>query len=292
MKKLFFILLSCTILTQSAFSLNEIVQTYGENNKFGLIKNNEKITEAQYKKLIRLGETSWLFLKGSKYGILSNTGEILVEPKYTQAYRFSGGRFARLGSKGKYALFDEYGKAITTQEYSSIDILYGNMFLVQKNYKYGLISYEGDIILAPIADEIYMPKPSVIKIQYDNIWYEIEQKNKETIELPKNIAELEEAEKTLKITQLVQKPVTTTGLGLVSASDYFIKIFSSISPSYEQTIDELLFNNGADSISTLVKFSWLFKFPYIYGKNYINNIKTPNNGPLSDVKNNLKNKLK
>ena len=197
-----------------------------------------------------------------------------------------------MGLRGKYALFNEYGQAVTTQEYTTIDILYGKMFLIEKNYKYGLLNYEGDIILAPIADDIYMPKPNILKIQYDGKWYEIEQKNRETIELPSDLSDLSENSDSFKITQLVQNPVESTGYGIVSASDYFIKIFSSISPAYEQTIDELIFDHGADTATILIKSSWLAKFPFIYAKNYINNLKAPNNGPLSEVKNNLKNKIK
>ncbi len=289
MKKLLFIALALFI--QNVFAIENIVQTYSENNKFGLIVNNEKITEPVYKKLIRIGDNSWLFLKKNKYGIISNTGEILVDPKFTNAYRFSGGRFVKLGSKGKYALFNEFGQALTEQEYTTIDILYGKMFLVQKNYKYGLINFDGDIILAPIADDIYMPEPSIIKLKFDNTWVEIEQKNKGTIELPVDLALVGENDK-FKITEFANKPIASTGYGVVSASDYFIKIFSSISPAYEQTIDELILNHGADTATILIKSSWLIKFPFVYTRNYINTLKAPNNGPLSDIKNDLKNKIK
>ena len=289
MKKLLFIALALFI--QNVFAIENIVQTYSENNKFGLIVDNEKITEPVYKKLIRIGNNSWLFLKKNKYGIISNTGEILVDPKFTNAYRFSGGRFVKLGSKGKYALFNEFGQALTEQEYTTIDILYGKMFLVQKNYKYGLINFDGDIILAPIADDIYMPEPSIIKLKFDSTWVEIEQKNKGTIELPVDLALVGENDK-FKITEFANKPITSTGYGVISASDYFIKLFSSISPAYEQTIDELILNHGADTATILIKSSWLVKFPFVYTRNYINTLKAPNNGPLSDIKNDLKNKIK
>ena len=232
-----------------------------------------------------------LFLKKNKYGIISNTGEILVNDKFENAYRFSGGRFVKLGSKGKYALFNEFGQALTEQEYTTIDILYGKMFLVQKNYKYGLINFDGDIILAPIADDIYMPEPSIIKLKFDNTWVEIEQKNKGTIELPVDLALVGENDK-FKITEFANKPIASTGYGVISASDYFIKLFSSISPAYEQTIDELILNHGADTATILIKSSWLVKFPFVYTRNYINTLKAPNNGPLSDIKNDLKNKIK
>ena len=94
-----------------------------------------------------------------------------------------------------------------------------------------------------------------------------------------------------KILQIIENPITSTGYGLISASDYFIKVFSSISPAYEQTIDELIFDYGADTVGILIKSSWLLKFPVTYSKNYFNILKASDNGPLSDVKTNLKNKI-
>ena len=134
---------------------DEAVNTYSKDNKFGLKKGNIEITEAKYKKLIRLKDNSWLFMYKNKYGILDNLGNILVEPKYTQAQRFVG-RFAKLGLRGKYALYNEKGEMIADLEYSKIELLYGKMFMVEKNHKFGIISFNGDIILAPVVDDIYM----------------------------------------------------------------------------------------------------------------------------------------
>lgn len=288
MKKILIIL--SIILCISAYAADSAVQTYSEENKFGLTNGSEKITEAKYTKLIRLKDTSWLFLYKNKFGIIDNEGNILVEPKFTQAQRYVG-RFAKLGSKGLFCLYDENANLIIPQEYSAIEILYGKMFLVEKNYKYGLISFDGDIILAPIADDIYMPKPNVLKISYDGMWHEIEQKSKDTIELPKDIAQIGTDSENFTVKQIIDQPITSAGYGVVSASDYLIKVFSSISPAYEQTIDELILNHGADTATILIKSSWLFKFPFVYGKNYIKNLTAPNNGPLADVKANLKNKM-
>ncbi len=270
---------------------NAMIGTYTENKKFGLVDldTQEKITKPVYSKLIRLGDESFLFMKKSKYGIISNDGTILVEPTFTNAERLAN-RFAKLGKKGKYCLYDEKANLIAGLEYSSISLLYGRMFLVQKNYKYGLISYEGDILMAPVADDIYMPKANILRMSYEGQWVEIETLKGETLSFPKEIAQSPESAG-LKVTTIIQNPIASTGYGIVSFSDYFIKLFSSISPSYEKTIDELVLEHGADTASILMKSSWLVKFPFVYGKNYINNLKAPNNGPLSDVKANLKKQL-
>ena len=290
MKKLFLIFIYMFFCIQNVFALQEIVNTYTVDNKFGLIQGENKITEAIYSKLIRLADKSWLFMYKNKYGIIDNSGEILIEPKYTSAQRYVG-KYAKLGLGGKYMIVDDNGDVIIDREYSSIDILYGKMFLVCKNYKYGLINFEGDILLAPIADDIYMPKPNVMKIQYDNVWYEISQPDREVIEIPKEILAADDASKQFKITQIIENPIVTAGYGVVSFSDYLVKLFSSISPAYEQTIDELILAHGSDTASILIKSSWLLKFPFVYGKNYINNLKAPNNGPFADVKANLKKQM-
>ena len=237
--------------------------------------------------MIRLRDSSWIFLKKNRYGIIDNEGNILVEPKYSSAHRFIG-KYAKLGYGGLYCIYDEKGNLIIDREYSSIEILFGRMFLVGKNFKYGLISFDGDIILAPVADDIYMPKPNILRILYDGNWFEIEQIGKSTMEIPNDIAL---ASDEFKITQFVQNPVMGASYGVVTFSDYLIKLISSISPAYEKTIDELILEHGADTATILIKFGWLVKFPFVYGKNYFRIVVSPNNGPLTDIKYNIKNKL-
>ncbi|MBQ7286726.1 MAG: WG repeat-containing protein [Candidatus Gastranaerophilales bacterium] len=290
MKRVIVVVFLLFFIQNFAFSQNFDTEVYSEKNKFGLIQGDKKLTEAKYSKLIRLGDSSFLFYTKGKYGIISSDGEILVEPKYSQAQRFVG-KYAKLGKGGKYVIFNEKGQKVIDEEYSTIEILYGKMFLVEKDYKYGLISFDGKVILEPSVQDIYMPKPSVIKILHDNVWYEIEHKRGEEIHFPDSIKEVLAKDDDFKVTNFINKPVATTGYSVVSAGDYFIKLFSSISPSYEQTIDELILNHGADTATILIKSSWLLKFPFVYVKNYVNNLKSPDNGPLADVKTNLKNKM-
>lgn len=289
MRKILAIVVFLNLLLGACFAATDAVVVYSENNKFGLMKGDVRLTEPIYLKLINLKDDSYICLYKNKFGIISKDAQILVKPKYKNAERFVG-RFAKLGLKDKYVLYDENGNKILDDKYSDISLLYGRMFLVKKNYKYGLTTFDGDILLAPIADDIYMPKANVLMISLDNVWYEIQQKSKNTIELP-NELELLEKSKDFTITTIVENPVVSAGYGVVSAGDYFIKMFSSISPSYEATIDELLLSHGADTANILLKSWWFVRFPMVYTKNYINNFKTPNNGPLSDVKTSLKEKI-
>ncbi len=291
MKKVISTFLMLVFLSGSAFAIKGEVKTYSQDGKFGLQSlAGDPLTEAVYNKLIRLGEGAWIVQKGGKFGLIDDDGVYLIKPKYRNAERFLG-RFVKLGSGNSYGVYDEAGNVVVEHKFSSIDLLYGRMFLVGKDYKYGLVGFDGRVILEPVADDIYMPKPNIMMIEHDGKWYEIERISGETLELPEHIKMIK-GDKNFKVTEIISDPVTSAGYGVVSAGDYFIKIFSSISPAYEQTIDELVLNHGADVAGILTKSGWLVRFPFVYARNYFHAVKSPNNGPLTNVKKNLKNKIK
>ena len=132
-----------------------------------------------------------------------------------------------------------------------------------------------------------MPKPNSMIIIYNGEKYEISRNKNEELTLPNNVRAIKDNSE-FTITELITKPVATTGYYSVSATNYLLKVFSSISPAYEQTIDELMFSQGADAASIIMKCVWIPKFPIVYVKKYYQNLKAPNNGPLSGVKTNLK----
>lgn len=267
-----------------------VVFSNDKNTLFGLKdKSGNIVVDAQYKKLIRLGTSSWIINKKNKYGIMDSSGNILVEPKFRHVDRMML-KYVKLGNENDYGVYDEKGEIILPNEYMTINMLFGGMFLIKKNYKYGVADRNGNIILKPIFDEIYMPKPNIMRIEYNGQWYEIEQIAGGEIELPEDVKNIKE-NKNFKVTEFVKDPLTASGYSAVTFTDYFLKIFSSISPSHEETIDELMLSQGADTVNIFIKCTWLPKYPFTFAKKYYHNIRTPNNGPLSNVKSDLKKKL-
>lgn len=267
-----------------------VVFSNNKNTLFGLKdKSGNIVVDAQYKKLIRLGTSSWIINKENKYGIMDSSGNILVEPKFRHVDRMML-KYVKLGNENDYGVYDEKGEIILPNEYMTINMLFGGMFLIKKNYKYGVADRNGNIILKPIFDEIYMPKPNIMRIEYNGQWYEIEQIAGGEIELPEDVKNIKE-NKNFKVTEFVKDPLTASGYSAVTFTDYFLKIFSSISPSHEETIDELMLSQGADTVNIFIKCTWLPKYPFTFAKKYYHNIRTPNNGPLSNVKSDLKKKL-
>lgn len=272
--------------------MNEITVFSNEKGSlFGLkVKNSDEIiVDAKYKKLIRLGNSSWIINQKNKYGLIDCSGKILVEPKYRHVDRMLG-KYVKLGNENSYGVYNEKGENIIPNEYMSVDMLFGEMFLIKKNYKYGVTDKNGKIILNTIFDDIYMPKPNIMRIEYNGQWYEIEQIAGGEIVLPEDVKNIKE-NSDFRVTEFVKAPITASGYSAVTFTDYFLKLFSSISPSHEETIDELMFSQGADTVNIFIKCTWLPKYPFTFAKKYYHNIRTPNNGPLSNVKSDLKKKL-
>lgn len=279
--------------TQTAsISENACVKVFkdAEGGLFGLKSCDDSvIIEPEYKKMILLGDSSFIVQKKTKFGMIDNKGNVLVPIKYSHAERVLG-KYLKIGSGSRYALYDDKGKEILPREYSSIDLLFGGMLLTCKDFKYGIVDMEGNTILENKFDDIYMPQANMMRINYNGQWYEIEQAKGETLTLPQDVRNIK-GDENFKVSEIIAKPGTATGYYSVTFTDYLLKIFSSISPAHEKTIDELMLSQGADTVSIFFKLGWIPKYPFVYARNYFNTVRTPNNGPLSDVKYELKRRL-
>ncbi len=300
MKKLLIIAGILLLTGSSSLAIDDAVKlsgkdliTFSQNEKWGIKdKNGNIIIDPIYLKMIRLGDSSWIVQnKKRKFGLIDNKGNILVPIKYNHADRVVS-KFAKFGNNNDYGIYDENGKIIVKPEYSKIDILYGQMFLTYKNYKYGIVGYDGKIILENDFDDIYMPKPNVMRIEYEGKWYELEQVNAQTLTLPADAKTNLATKEDLDLRNIVVNTGVMSGYSVLTFSDYLIKIFSSISPAHEDTIDELMLSQGADTVNILVKLTWIPKYPVVYVKKYYENVRNPNNGPLSGVRKELKQKAK
>ncbi len=263
-----------------------------DNSTFGLKnKNGEIITKAIYKKIILLGDTSWIVQKKNKFGIIDASGNYLIEPKYRHAERIFG-KYAKLGNEKDYGLYDERGKIIIEPEYTKIDPLFGQMFLTCKNYKYGVTNYTGKKLLENKFEDIYMPSPKVMRIKHEGEWYEIEKMSADEIELPEGVSKITIEDNDYKVTRIITNTGLWSGYSALTATDYLVKLFSSVSPAYEETIDELMLSHGTDTVSIFMQLGWIPKFPFTYAKKYYNNFLSPNNGPLSEIRTNVKKQIK
>lgn len=288
MKKL--LILTAFILFLQNLSFAD-VKIYSEDNKFGIKDENQVVlVEPIYNKIIRLGDKSFIVQKKNKFGLINKNGEILLPIKYRHVERILG-KYAKIGNYGDFGLYDETGFAVIPPKYDSIDLLFGGMLLTYDNYKYGVSDFSGRVILDNIFDDIYMPKPNIMRLQYQGDWYEIEQVTSDTLTLPEDVKTVKENEN-FKVTNLMVNTGVASSYSVLTFSDYLIKLISSISPAHEDTIDQLMLSQGAETVSIFIKLSWLPKYPHTYARNYYKYIRNPHNGPLTDIRTRLKKKFK
>lgn len=300
--KRFVVILGCLLLTNNMNIAQEIEQTkisgrdlttFSQNERWGFKdKNDNIIVEPIYKKLIRLGDSSWIVQnKRNKFGLIDNCGNVIVPIKYNHADRLVT-KFAKFGNTYDYGVYDEYGNTIVEPKFSKIDILYGKMFLTYKNYKYGIVGFDGKTILENEFEDIYMPKPNVMRIKYQGRWIELEQVNADTLTLPADAKHNLATKEDLDLRNIVVNTGVVSGYSVLTFSDYVIKLFSSISPAHEDTVDELMLSQGADTMNIFMKLTWLPKYPFVYVRKYYENVRNPNNGPLTDIRDELKQQIK
>ena len=295
MKKFALILISLLLSQQIIFAETLV---YSDNNKFGLKDNQGSIiTKAKYKKLVRLGTSSWISQERTKFGIIDDNGNIIINPIYNQAERVAG-KYVKFRKGSQYCLLNEQGYDIIGNNknnekpdmFSSIDLLYGGLIVTSKHHKYGLSSFNGKTKLDNIFDDIYMSDKGTLVIVYGGKYLEFERINNN--DSPFNFEFTNLKEQDIKLGDIATSPLATTGYYSITFTDYILKIISSISPAYEETIDELMFSQGADTVSVIMKCSWLPKFPFVYARNYYNTVTDPLNGPLNNTKKNLRKQIK
>ncbi|MBO6256845.1 WG repeat-containing protein, partial [bacterium] len=240
MKKLLLVISLIFFAATTAYAeLSNVGMTVISNDKnlFGLQDSQGNVTvEPQYKKLIRLGKSSWIVQKRNKYGIIDSCGNVLIEPKYRHVDRILT-KYVKLGNDINFGIYDEKGDAILPPEYSSINLLFGGMFLTCKNYKYGVTDMKGKILLENKFDDIYMPKPNIMRLKYNGTWYEIEQVAGKRFTIPEDVQNIEN-NGDFRAASFINSPVAASGYSAVTFTDYILKLFASISPAHEETIDE------------------------------------------------------
>ena len=125
-----------------------------------------------------LVSTSYFLLnENNKWGVIDNNAKVIIEPTYDDAIiipnnkqdifictynaNYDEGTYETkvLNAKGK-EIFTEYDKVLALENYDENNNLWyeENVLAVEKNGKYGLISFEGNQILEPNFDKIYTLK--------------------------------------------------------------------------------------------------------------------------------------
>ena len=87
--------------------------------------------------------------QGSKYGILTSSGKVLVQPKYSDIGHFykSDYYLACVTYKGKYGFMNDQGKIVIPPQYDLIRNFKEGLIYVKKNGKAGFVDKKGMVII-------------------------------------------------------------------------------------------------------------------------------------------------
>ncbi len=287
MKKGLITLLALVSLTSMAYADIVRPEVYCYNKKFGLKLENTEITKPEYSKIIKLGDNAWIIQYKHKYGIMNHKGEYIIKPKYRWADRVAQ-NLVKLGNDNDYGVYDDKGNIIIPPEYSLIERISKDFFITCKNYKYGLIDLFGNIVLRNDFDTIFIPNEGTLVLQYQGEWYKLSIVKEDGINFEVKPSEEEDGN---SLGEIMVKTSAVSGYTVLTFTDYVLKLFSSLSPAYEATIDELMFAKGGDAVSVIMNFTWLPKLPFTYLKNYYKSIRRQDSDVLSQPRNYLRKKI-
>lgn len=172
------------------------ILTYEENGKLGIIDfSGKKVTEAEYDNIYAMPgiEKSIVIEKDGKKGLLSsNSGEIIIEPTYTEITSltdtYENGYIVKndnnlygvvaadktkvldtkyievkkiysnemyvVNENGKIEIVDKTGKVILNSGYDNIVDIQSDKVIIIKDGKYGVLDTKGDTIIEPKYENI------------------------------------------------------------------------------------------------------------------------------------------
>ncbi len=98
-------------------------------------------------------EISWfeIFQQG-KWGFIDETGEIVIEPRYSNIYTLSSER-ATFEHENKWGLMDRYGREIIEAKFERLSSFENGRGVFQDKNKWGLIDVNGHVILEPFYEK-------------------------------------------------------------------------------------------------------------------------------------------
>lgn len=276
--------LSIIILVLSLLFIG--IESFADNNytvflekkNYGLKDSKGNVVlKPKYKKLIKLGDDSWIVKRRGKYGLIDSHGKVLVPIKYNTAERVSR-KYLKAFNNYKTTLFDENGNVVIAPIYTKIDFLNNDLLRVYKNYKYGVIDINGNSVIARQFDDLYLSSEKTFEVKYKNNWY--------TIEVEKNEPKIITTDEILEDEDFLEAEDIAVNIGalplysVVTVTDYGLKPITTFVSAWSDTVDNLFLTRGADAVTTFQTGMWIPLLPYYYTKSYIQNLFKPDQGPL------------
>lgn len=128
------------------------------NSRYGLMDfEGNVLTPCKYEKIGAFtdGNLAHVILN-DKVGYIDSNGKEVIPPIYDYSRTLPGNRYALYKDGLCYLVDNRTGKQVTSQVYNKIEQYRDNLLKVSLDGKYGMIDPDGNIVLEPIYDEMYV----------------------------------------------------------------------------------------------------------------------------------------
>jgi serine/threonine protein kinase len=104
---------------------------------------------------------------GDKYGYIDQTGRVVIQPQFDNAWNFSEG-MALIQMSKKYGFFDKKGYLVIPPQFDDAWDFSKSLAIVKINNKYGYIGKSGQLIISPQFDESWDFSEGLARVKIDN----------------------------------------------------------------------------------------------------------------------------
>ncbi len=108
-----------------------------------IFREGTQICHADFTELYDFSEGMAVFQHGIVYGFIDTTGDVIIQPRFEQAWRFENGT-ARVMVQEKQGLINKAGEFIVRAEYDKVYIPSSQRILVKQAGKYLFLNMQGD----------------------------------------------------------------------------------------------------------------------------------------------------
>lgn len=133
---------------------NENLSVVIKDNKYGYVnKKGEVLISPRFDEAFSFDDGLALIRQDDKYGYINPKGEIVIRPQFDNAWGFWDGR-AKIAQDDKFGFIDKKGTIVIKPIYAETgDWFEYGLVRVKIGEKWGFIDKSGNIVIAPIYDQ-------------------------------------------------------------------------------------------------------------------------------------------
>lgn len=140
-----------------------------QDGLYGLVDNKGKlIINPKYKEIQSLDKKDYkcgyiVKSEDDKSGLIDVSGKVILENKYEKIDNIYGNNYYVIEEEGKQKVINQTGETLNINDFNKIMQISNSGIVFEKDNKYGVVNFEGEIIIKPIYDYLEEINTNVYK---------------------------------------------------------------------------------------------------------------------------------